>query len=144
MAFAETFDRSARPLLRAVHDGDKVCQDCFGSMVVEDDGSISGTVGGLVDCICVELAVPPGFVECRACAALVRVTGLAARHDELVAEYLAVCAASGLEPAWCLHCGEYLPLGNGARPPCGCGQTGAAGGRHLGAFMVAGPWGVER
>jgi hypothetical protein len=82
MALAETFDCPERPVLRVAGEGEMVCQDCYGSLVVEDyDGSVSGTVGSLIDCLCVELAVPPGFVECHGCAALVPVNGAqAARH----------------------------------------------------------------
>lgn len=123
MALAETFDCPERPVLRVAGEGEMVCQDCYGSLVVEDyDGSVSGTVGSLIDCLCVELAVPPGFVECHGCAALVPVNGAqAARHNELLREYLAFCAATGMEPAWCLQCGEYRPLANGGRAACSCG-----------------------
>jgi hypothetical protein len=97
--------------------GGDVCRDCFGSLVVVDDGSVSGTAGALIDCICVELAVPPGFLECHDCAALIRLPDA----DERLAEYLAFCASTGMEPAWCLVCGAYRPLMNGARAAvCGC------------------------
>jgi hypothetical protein len=122
MALAETFDCTERPVLRPGEDPERVCRDCFGALVIEDDdGSLSGTLGSLVDCICVELSVPPGFVECPDCAALIRITrSLAVHQAELVQEYRAFCAATGMEPAWCLRCGKYRPLNNGTRPPCGC------------------------
>jgi hypothetical protein len=57
-----------------VDEGEQVCPDCEGALVVlDDDGSASGTVGSLIDCVCVALSVPPGFVECRACASLISV-----------------------------------------------------------------------
>jgi hypothetical protein len=143
MALAETFDSPERPVLREVRDPAEVCQDCFGTLVVEDDGSLSGVPGAVVDCGCVALAVPPGFVECDCCAALVRMNGaVAARQDELAAEYLAFCMRAGMEPAWCLACGDYRPLVNDSRPPCGCGATAVR--LRLGSVTVAGPWGVER
>jgi hypothetical protein len=92
-----------------------VCGECGGALViVDDDGSVSGTVGALIDCICVELAVPPGFIECGTCASLVRVP------DLRLEEYLAFCAATGMEPAWCLRCGDYRALANGTRAACSC------------------------
>ena len=121
-------------------DDPQVCRDCGGALVVvDDDGSVSGTAGGLIDCVCVELAVPPGFVECRGCASLVRVP------DPRLGEYLDFCAASGMEPAWCLRCGEYRPLANGTRAACRCtvGRPKPPG-EYLGSFIVTGPWGVER
>jgi hypothetical protein len=121
MALAEVFGGPEQSALRAVEDvGGDVCPDCFGSLViVDDDGSVSGTVGALIDCICVELAVPPGFLECHDCAALIRLPNAA--RDERLAEYLAFCASRGMEPAWCLVCGAYRPLVNGARAAvCGC------------------------
>jgi hypothetical protein len=168
MALAEAFDEPERPELRVVEsEGRDVCPDCRGSLVVvDDDGSVSGMVGTLIDCICVALAVPPGFVECHECAALVPVPdAVSARHNELVGDYLAFCASTGTEPAWCLHCGDYRPLVNGARSVCGCSTTvpavveddysghcrreGIAPVRerliyHLGSFQVEGPWGIER
>jgi len=115
------FGGPERAALRAVEDvGGDVCRDCFGSLViVDDDGSVSGTVGALIDCICVELAVPPGFLECHDCAALIRLPDAA--RDERLAEYLAFCAARRMAPTWCLVCGAYRPLVNGARSAvCGC------------------------
>lgn len=168
MALAEAFDGPERPELRVVENDDRdVCPDCFGSLVVvDDDGSVSGTVGTLIDCICVALASPPGFVECHECAALVPVPeALSARHDDLVSDYLAFCASTGTDPAWCLRCGEYRPLVNGARAVCGCSTAGRVVAdddyneycrwtgvapvrerviRHLGSFSVEGPWGIER
>src|SRR5262245_55687451 len=78
-------------------------------------GRSRGRRGALVDCCCVELSTPPGFVECHECAALIRVPGraAAARHRALLREYLDFCVRSGSEPAYCLRCGEYLPLANG-------------------------------
>src|SRR4029453_2533586 len=104
MALAEVFESTERPVLREAADGEDVCQDCQATLVViDDDGSVSGTVGAVIDCGCVALAVPPGFVECDCCAALVRMNGsLAARQDELVAEYQAFCVRAGMEPAVCL------------------------------------------
>jgi hypothetical protein len=67
---------------------------------------------------------------------------VAARQDELVAEYLAFCVRAGMEPAWCLACGDYRPLVNDSRPPCGCGAPAVR--LRLGSVTVPGPWGVER
>jgi hypothetical protein len=125
MALAETFESTERPVLRPAADGEPVCPDCNGALVVVDDGFVPGTVGSLIDCACVELAVPPGYVECGDCAALVRVTAaLGAHHDELVREYLAFCAVAGMEPAWCPRCGGYRKLVNGVRATCGCVTVG--------------------
>jgi hypothetical protein len=168
MTLAEAFDGPERPVLRPMGDDERVCQDCFGSLVVvDDDGSVSGVVGTLIDCGCVALSVPPGFVECHACAALIPVPdGVSARNEALMAEYLAFCERSGSEPAWCLACGEYRPLGaDGTRAPCVCAaaqrvvledeyarwcrQMGVSPGREivlksLGSVRVSGPWGIER
>jgi hypothetical protein len=143
MALAEHLKPHSLPTgLRIVGaDDPHVCRDCLGALVVvDDDGSISGTVGGLIDCVCVELAVPPGFVECRACASLTRVP------DPRLGEYLDFCAASGMEPAWCLRCGEYRPLANGARAAgrCMVSRRQLPDGEYLGSFIVTGPWGHER
>jgi hypothetical protein len=143
MALAEVFESTDRPVLREAADGEDVCQDCQATLVViDDDGSVSGTVGSVIDCGCVALAVPPGFVECGCCAALVRINGaLAARQDELVAEYQAFCVRAGREPAWCLACGDYRPLVNDSRPPCSCSAPAVR--LHLGSVTVGAPWGVE-
>jgi hypothetical protein len=76
---------------------------------------------------------------------------LAAHEAEEVREYLAFCETAGLEPAWCLHCGTYLPLANGTRPTCHCTDPGQRRRtrpvvviRHIGAVVAAGPWGAER
>jgi hypothetical protein len=132
---------SAPPAVRLVVDyGEQVCRDCDGGLViVDDDGSVSGTVGGLIDCWCVELSVPPGFVECQGCASLIRV------HDPRLAEYLAFCEAAGMEPAWCMRCGDYRPLANGVRAHCRCTAVPDRSNEViLGSFTVAGPWGIER
>jgi hypothetical protein len=140
MALAENIGHQI-PALRIV-DGEReqVCPDCDGALVVvDDDGSLSGTVGGLADCICVALAVPPGFVECGACASLVPV------RDPRLGEYLAFCAAAGMEPAWCLRCGDYRPLTNGTRTTCECVVVrDRTGDQLLGSVTVAGRWGIER
>jgi hypothetical protein len=130
MALAEVIESVERPVLREAAEGDDVCQDCYGTLVViDDDGSVSGTVGSLIDCGCVTLAPAPGFVECHCCAALVRMDGAAAaRQDELLAEYLSFCARAGMEPAYCFDCGEYRPLlADGSRPPCDCGARPCVG-----------------
>jgi hypothetical protein len=141
MALAEDLNSQNLPAVRIVGgDDQQVCRDCAGALVVvDDDGSVSGTVGGLIDCACVELAVPPGFVECGVCASLVPVA------DPRLGEYLDFCAASGMEPAWCLRCGGYRPLAKGARAACVCivGRREQSG-ESLGSFTVTGPWGNER
>jgi hypothetical protein len=132
---------STLPALRLVTDQqESVCPDCEGALViVDDDGSLSGTVGSLVDCLCVELSVPPGFVECGTCASLTRVP------DPRLSEYLAFCEATGMEPAWCMHCGDYRPLTNGARAQCRCTAVPHRSNEVLlGSFTVVGPWGDER
>jgi hypothetical protein len=149
MALAEALNGVERPVLRVAGDGEPVCPDCFGTLVVEDDGSISGTRGALVDCMCVELSTPPGFVECHECAALIRVTSELARlQEQLVREYAAFCATAGMAPAWCAACGVYFPMAaDGTRPPCGlCNErsTPARVVHYLGSTEVVGPWGVER
>jgi hypothetical protein len=141
MALAENLNPQHPPVLRLVDEDDEhTCQDCRGALIiVDDDGSISGRLGSLVDCGCVALSVPPGFVECGACASLIPVV------DPRLDEYLDFCAATGTEPAWCLRCGDYRPLANGTRPPCECaaGRRRSAG-KSLGSFTIVGPWGHER
>jgi hypothetical protein len=132
---------STPPALRLVSDEDEsVCPDCQGALViVDDDGSLSGAVGSLIDCICVELSVPPGFVECGTCASLTRVP------DPKLSEYLAFCESKGMEPAWCMHCGDYRPLTNGTRAHCRCTAVADRSSEVLlGSFTVVGPWGDER
>ena len=141
MALAEDFGSQTSPIVRLVGDeGEQVCPDCEGALVVvDDDGSVSGTVGSLIDCGCVALSVPPGFVECGACASLIQVP------DRRLGEYLAFCEALGMEPAWCLRCGDYRPLTNGVRAHCRCtAVTDRSNEVHLGSFTVEGPWGSER
>ena len=144
MALADVIESVKRPVLRETAKPEDVCQDCYGTLVViDDDGSVSGTVGSLIDCGCVALATAPGFVECHCCAALIRTNGaVAARQAELLAEYLSFCARAGMEPAYCFDCGEYRPLlVDGRRPPCGCGAPVVR--RRLGSVTVPGPWGAE-
>jgi hypothetical protein len=141
MALVEHFSPQTPPAVRLVAgEGEQVCGDCDGGLViVDDDGSVSGTVGSLIDCWCVAMSVPPGFVECRACASLIPV------HDPRVAEYLAFCEAAGMEPAWCMRCGDYRPLTSGTRAHCRCtAPPDRSNEVSIGSFTVAGPWGVER
>jgi hypothetical protein len=50
-----------------------------------------------------------------------------------------------MEPAWCLHCGDYRPLANGTRAHCRCTAVpDRANDVLLGSFTVVGPWGIER
>jgi hypothetical protein len=103
----------------------------------------------MVDCSCVELSTPPGFVECHECAALIQITAdLVRQQEQLVKEYAAFCTATGMEPAYCPACGVYRPLrADGTRPPCGLCNEGPPPGRvlhYLGSTEVVGPWGVER
>ena len=136
MALAENLNPLSPPVLSIVTDPDPdVCGDCEGRLIIEDDdGSISGTVGTLIDCGCVAMWVPPGFVECGACASLVPVP------DPALQEYLDWCAATGTEPAWCLRCGDYRPLTNTTRPECDCavGRRRAKG--ELGSSNVSPLW----
>ena len=132
---------SAPPTVRLpLREGEQVCPDCEGALLIfDDDGSVSGTVDSLVDCGCVALSVPPGFVECAACASLIPVP------DPRLGEYLAFCEAAGMEPAWCLRCGDYRPLTNGIRADCRCTAVPDRSKEiHLGSFTVEGPWGFER
>jgi hypothetical protein len=101
------------PTVRLLHEaGEDECPDCGGALVVvDDDGTVSGTVGGLIDCMCVALSDPPGFAACGS---------LHPVADPALDQYLAFCDAAGMEPAWCLRCGAYLPMCDGARPLCWC------------------------
>jgi hypothetical protein len=112
---------SRRPVHRSLRvvDGDErvLCTDCGGStIVVDEDGSLSGSVGTLVDCLCAEL---PSLGVVQVCeTALARSLTEDERHVAVIAEYLAHCRMTGADPAWCLHCGEYRPS-----PDADCGCT---------------------
>jgi hypothetical protein len=102
-----------RRSLRAV-DGERdqvgrLCGDCHGSgIVVDDDGSVSGEVGTLIDCGCTSVpCLGPGvLVVCS--TALERPLTTDERQVALMVEYLAHCYATGTDPAWCLTCGAYV------------------------------------
>ena len=136
MALAENLNQPSPPVLSIVTDPDAdVCGDCLGRLIIEDDdGSVSGTVGTLIDCGCVAMSVPPGFVECRACASLVPVP------DPRLQEYLDWCTATGTEPAWCLRCGDYRPLSNTTRTPCQCAEGRRRAKDELGSSNVTPLW----
>jgi hypothetical protein len=87
----------------------RLCGDCHGSgIVVDDDGSLTGQVGTLVDCGCTGMpALGPGVVE--VCEAMLgRPMDTCERRVALMVEYLADCFARHLTPAWCLSCGSYV------------------------------------
>jgi hypothetical protein len=95
-----------------------VCGDCVGSGIVrDDDGSLSGRVGTLIDCGCTSVpCLGIGVMEVCS-AALRRSLTTGERQVALLVEYLAHCRITGDTPAWCLTCGAYV-----AGPPgeCGC------------------------
>jgi hypothetical protein len=113
-----------RQRLRAVEaDHDqvaRVCGDCHGSgIIIDDDGSVSGEVGTLIDCGCTGVpCLGPGVL-----AVCSTVLGRALTTDErqvaLLVEYLADCRIAGTDSAWCLDCGAYVAesLAN-----CTCGS----------------------
>jgi hypothetical protein len=89
--------------------GRGLCGDCEGSAIVtDDDGSLSGLVGMLVDCGCTDGPwLGPGVVE--ACGVMLgRPMNAGERQVALMVDYLATCRARRIEPAWCLACGAYV------------------------------------
>jgi hypothetical protein len=115
--------RPAKRSLRLVQDqgdepGSSLCGDCQGAGIVrDDDGSLSGRVGTLVDCVCTGVTcIGPGVIE--VCTRMLgRSLTKGERHVALMVEYLAQCRATGDESAWCLSCGEYVATSPG---PCAC------------------------
>jgi hypothetical protein len=109
--------------LRVVGDrgdelGPVLCGDCYGAGIVcDDDGSLSGRVGTLVDCVCTGVTcIGPGVIE--VCTRMLgRPLTDGERHVALLVEYLAQCRATGDDSAWCLSCGEYVADSPG---PCAC------------------------
>jgi hypothetical protein len=104
-----------RPVQLRVVDGQGdeldpvLCGDCHGSgIVTDDDGSLSGLVGTLVDCGCAGgPCMGPGVLEvCR--TMLGRPLTEGERSVAMMAEYLAQCRARGVASAWCLTCGTYV------------------------------------
>jgi hypothetical protein len=108
------------PARRPDDQGDEsaqVCGDCIGSGIVrDDDGSLSGFVGTLIDCGC--SGVPClGLGTVEVCTSLLgRSLTLGERRVALVVEYLADCRVRRVEPCWCLTCGAYVADG----AACGC------------------------
>ena len=140
MALAEDLKPQNLPAVRIVSaDDQEVCRDCGGALVVvDDDGSVSGTAGGLIDCVCVELAMPPGFVECRACASLPGARSPAGGVPGLLRR---VGNGAGVVPPL-----RRLPAA-GERRPGGLllhGGPPRTAGESLGSCTVTGPWGNER
>ena len=103
---------------KAVNGEPVLCGDCSGSGVVADeDGSLSGQVGMLVECVCAEPARPVLVEACQ--TALGRLLTGDERSVARVAEYVTRCQVLGIEPDWCFTCGAHLgPAGQ--RTPCGC------------------------
>lgn len=95
-----------------------LCGDCSGSGVVADeDGSLSGQVGMLAECVCAEPARPVVVEACQ--TALGRPLTPDERSVVLVAEYVTRCRVLGIEPDWCFSCGAHRgPAGQ--RRACGC------------------------
>ena len=99
--------------LRAV-DGEhdqpaRLCGDCHGSgMVLDDDGSVSGKVGTLIDCGCTNVPCLGTGVLAVCSTALGRALTTNERQVALMVEYLAHCYATGTHPDWCLDCGAYV------------------------------------
>ena len=113
-------DRRWRSLRLVEDQGDElgqVCGDCYGSGIVrDDDGSLSGQVGMLVDCGCTNVpCLGIGVMEVCS-AALGRTLTTDERQVALLVEYLAHCRMTGDKPAWCLTCGAYV-----ASSPSSCG-----------------------
>jgi hypothetical protein len=95
-----------------------LCGDCSGAGVVADeDGSLSGQVGMLVECVCTEPARPVVVEACQ--TALGRPLTADERSVVLVAEYVTRCRLLGIEPDWCLSCGAHRGPAS-QRTPCGC------------------------
>ena len=111
--------RSLRVIEAERNQAGRVCGDCHGSgIVVDDDGSVSGQVGTLIDCGCTNVPCLGLGVLTVCSTALGRALTTDERQVALLVEYLAQCRITGADPDWCLTCGAYVAE---SLADCSCG-----------------------